>query len=1033
MRMRAPALKCVLLALAWSVVAAPTFAANFYQGVTPASVPWPGGVVPYQFDSGVTPQQQQVYLDGMREWELAANIKFVPYTNQANHVILRFDYNQGTNVYVAGNPATMTIDSLSRAQICHETGHLLGFQHEHVRTNRDSYITIDFSNLQSSGPGEGPGGGGISNLYVIDSNSIAYGAYDFESVMHYGKDLFAANTNVDVIDPQPPYVAHYFYRIGNFCLSPLDRAGAAYLYGPPATPLTNIVTTTADAGLGSLRAAIYYANDHPGTTIRFNISNTDPGYSNGVYTIYMTGELPPLVANGTVIDATTQPGFAGKPVVAVDGSQVLPEAGGSSGVYFYESLCTVRGLAIKSVTGSPVQMLYNFCMSNHVAGCFLSLNADGSNAAPSGYESVNIATGANGNVIGGTNASQRNVISGNSNSYGVTVTGTNTANNIVEGNYIGTDATGTYAVPNLKSGVGIFGGAQNTVIGGTNTGAGNVLSGNTEYGIFVGDPDTTGTVIEGNFIGTDATGNHAVPNTFGGIAVFNGVSGVAIGGTSTGAGNVISGNTTIGVYVLSTSNNVVQGNFVGLNAAGTAAVPNTFAGIYLLGGAQSNLIGGTQPGAGNVVSGNSSEGIYIANTNTGNNLVMGNRIGTDASGANAIPNGFTGVGIWDSAASNEIGGMTAGAGNLISGSGNGVTIGDTNTSGNVVQGNFIGTTTNGLAALGNSGSGVYIRNGASGNRVGGTSAAARNVISGNMSEGVLISDPGTTGNRIQGNDVGVGADGSTPVGNNGQGVVIENGAQGNFIGLDLSGAGAGNIIANNGAEGVIVYNTNTDGDTIRGNAIFNNGRLGINLVGGTEDFYGVTANHVGVVSGPNDLQNYPVITAASVSGGSTAVTGTLNSTANRTFLVDLYRNSVDDPSGHGQGQVYLGAASLTTDGSGNGTFLFSTSGNFAGQFIAATATDGTVGDTSEFGVSVAATNGPALLAFTGPYTRNGSGFAFNVILQTNLPYTIQASTNLGATNSWVVLTNFTAVNSPVPYVDAGATNLVQRFYRVVTP
>lgn len=1031
--MRARTVKWFWLALTWSVAAAPTFAANFYQGVTPASVPWPGGVVPYQFDPSVTAQQRQVYLDGMREWELAAKITFVPYTNQNNYVILRFDYGQGTNTYVAGNPAIMTIDSLSRAQICHETGHLLGFQHEHVRTNRDNYITIDFSNLQSGGSGEGPGGGGISNLYVIDSNSIAYGAYDFESVMHYGKDLFAADTNLDVIDPQPPYVAHYFYRIGNLCLSPLDRAGAAYLYGPPTTSLTNIVSTTADAGPGSLRAAIYYANDHPGTTVRFNIPNTDPGYSNGVYTIYLTGELPPLVANGTVIDATTQSGFAGKPVVAVDGSQVLPEAGGSSGVYFYESLCTLRGLAIKSVTGSPVQMLYNFCTSNHVEGCFLSLAADGTNAGPSGYESVNIAAGANGNVIGGTNASQRNVISGDSNSYGITVTGTNTANNVVEGNYIGTDATGTYAVPNLKSGVGIFGGAKNTVVGGTNAGAGNVLSGNTEYGVFVGDPDTAGTVIEGNFIGTDGTGNNAVPNTFGGIAVFNGVSGVTIGGTSAGARNVISGNTTEGVYILGTSNNVVQGNFVGLNAAGTAAVPNTFAGIYLLGGAQSNLVGGAQPGAGNVVSGNSSEGIYIANTNTGNNLVMGNRIGTDASGANAIPNGFTGVGIWDTAASNEIGGIAAGAGNLISGNGNGVAIGDTNTSGNVVQGNFIGTTMNGLAALGNSGSGVYIRNGASGNLVGGATAAGRNVISGNVSEGVLISDPGTTGSRIQGNDIGLGADGSTPVGNSGQGVVVENGAQGNFIGLDLTGAGVGNIIANNGAEGVIVYNTNTVGDTIRGNAIFNNGRLGINLVGGTEDFYGVTANHIGVASGPNDLQNYPVITAASVTGAGTAVTGTLNSTPNRNFLVDLYRNSVDDPSGHGQGHVYLGAASVTTDGSGNGTFLFSTSGNFAGQFIAATATDGPVGDTSEFSTSVAATNGPALFTFTGPYTRSGSGFAFNVSVETNLPYTIQASTNLAATNGWVVLTNFTAATALVPYLDAGATNLTLRFYRAVSP
>ena len=1031
MRLNWRAVKWHFVVLALSVISRQMPAANFYQGVAPGSVPWPGGVVPYQFDPSVGPQDQTVYLDGMREWELAANIHFVPYTTQSNYVILRFDFNQGTNTYVAGNPAILTIDSLSRAQICHETGHLLGFQHEHVRTDRDSYITIDFSNLQS-GNGEGPGSGGISNLYVIDTNSTAFGAYDFESVMHYSKTLFAANPDIDVIDPLPPYVAHYFNRIGNLCISPLDRAGAAHLYGPPTNALTSIVTNTADVGPGSLRAAIYCANDHPGTTITFNIPTTDPGYSNGVYTIYLTGELPPQVGLGTVVDATTQPGFAGKPIVAIDGSLVLPEAGGSSGIYFYESFCKIRGLIIKGVTGSPVQMLYNFCISNHVEGCYLSLTANGSNGVPNGFESVNIAAGANWNVIGGTNASQRNIISGNSNSYGVTVTGTNTFNNIIEGNYIGLDPTGTFAIPNFKSGVGIFGGPSNTIVGGTNAGAGNVLSGNKEYGVFVGDPTTIGTVIEGNFIGTDATGNNAVPNVASGIAVFNGVTGVTVGGTNAGARNVISGNDTVGVFILGTSNNVVEGNFVGLNAAGTAALPNSLFGIYVLGGAQNNFIGGTQSGAGNVISGNASEGVYIANAGTGNNFVMGNRIGTDPTGTSAISDGFTGVGIWDGATNNQIGGTAPGAGNLISGSDNGVTMGDPGTGGNVVQGNLIGTTPNGLSALGNGNSGVYIRNSSSSNLVGGSTAAARNIISGN-GDGVLISDVGTSGNKIEGNYVGFGVDGLTPVANSAQGVIIQNGAQGNVVGFDLTGAGTPNIIANNGAEGVIVYNANTVGNLIRGNTIFNNGRIGINLVGGTEDGFGVTANHLGVLAGPNDLQNYPVITAASVSNGVTAVTGTLNSTANRTYLVDIYRNAVDDPSGHGQGQVYLGSASLTTDGSGNGRFLFNATGNFAGQYIATTATDGTTEDTSEFSTSVAATNGPALFAFTGPFTRNGSGFAFSVILQPNLPYMIQATTNLGVTNAWVTLTNFTATTTPVSVLDPTATNFSKRFYRVVTP
>ncbi|HEX4265463.1 MAG TPA: M12 family metallopeptidase [Verrucomicrobiae bacterium] len=1229
MKIRRQAVEALFVAAVFCAGLHRASAATFYQGVTPATVPWPGGVVPYQFDPGITPQQEQVYLDGMREWELAANVKFIPRTTESQYVILRFFYQKGTNTYVASDPPVMTIDSLARSQICHETGHLLGFQHEQVRTNRDDYITVNFNNLQS-GDGEGPGTGGISDLYVIDTNSTSFGAYDFESVMHYGRRLFAADPNEDVIAPQPQYVAHYYNRIGNFCISPLDRAGAAYLYGPPSTPLANIVTTTADVGLGSLRAAIYYANDHPGTTIQFNIPTSDAGYSNGVYTIYLTGELPPLATDGTVIDATTQPGFAGKPVVAIDGSQLLPETGGASGMQLFESHCTLRGLAIEKVTFSAVEMLYNFCASNHVEGCFLGLAPDGTNSAPNGFQGVNIAGGAHGNVIGGTNASQRNVLSGNVFSYGITITEPNSDNNVVMGNYLGLDASGALTVSNGYSGIGIWGGARNTIVGGTNAGAGNVISANGEYGIFIGDAGTTGTVVQGNFIGTDASGNQAIPNIYGGIAVFDGANDVIIGGANAGARNVISGNGTVGVYLLGNdaSNNVVQGNFVGLNAAGTAAVPNSFAGIYALGGAHDNLIGGTNAGEGNIVSGNFSEGIYIADPGTSNNFVLGNRIGTDVSGANSVPNGFTGVGIWNGALNNLVGGTNVGAGNLISGNdGNGVSIGDPNTRGNLVRGNLIGTTPDGLSPLSNFSSGVFIVNGASGNIVGGstpaarnliscnggngvlisdpgtsgnevlgnylgvningagslpngqsgvsiqsgafanvigtpdpatrniisgnvgdgifisdagtssnliqgnfigtdiggvtavsnliegvvilsapgnqiggtatgagnviaanqfhgiyisgagaagnlvqgnnigvgadgltrlgngvegivmlngaasnliggTSPAARNILSGNGTRGVWISDPGTIGNVVQGNYIGVGADGVTAVSNLFEGVVIVNGAQGNVIGFDVSGVGAGNLIANNGLEGVAIYDSGSTSNTIRGNALFNNTRLGINLAGGTEDAFGVTANDLqDSDTGPNNLQNFPIITNASVSGGSTTVAGTLNSTPNRAFLIDVYRNPAADPSGHGEGQVYLGSASLTTDSSGNGNFSFNTGGSFANQLIAATATDTTTGDTSEFSASVTATNATVTATSTivGPLARTNGVFGFNIALQPNASYRIQATTNLSASNSWVELTNFTPTISPVPFADHSALNFVRRFYRVVSP
>lgn len=1197
--------------------------------------------MPYVFATNITMAEQAVYLAGMREWELAANIHFVPHTTQSNYVLLQFDYMQGTNTYVASVPTVMTIDVLSRAQICHETGHLLGFQHEHVRTDRNSDITVNFSNLMTSGATNGSGeGSGVTALYTIDANSTLHGVYDFESVMHYSRTLFSINpATLDVLVPNAPYFAEYYYRIGNLALSPGDRSGATYLYGPPTTPISNVVTNTADVGLGSLRAAIYYANDHPGTTISFNIPTNDPGYSNGFYTIYTSGELPPLVANGTVIDATTQPGYVNHPVIAIDGSQLIQQVTYTydffvSGLHIYAANCTVNGLAINNFPFVGINVEYALAVSNHIEGCYIGIAPNGTNAAGNSYQGISIDTGASHTTIGGTNASQRNVISGNTQygiliigtngEYGSSVIGSNVNNNTIIGNYIGLNAAGNSAVGNILSGIGIWGGSSSNIIGGTIAGSRNVISGNTQYGVFVGDSNTVGTVFQGDYVGTDATGSVGIQNGYGGIGIFNGANHVTVGGTNAGAGNVLSGNGNAGLWLagFGVTNNVVQGNYIGLNAAGTGAVSNTVAGVYVVGGSSSNLIGGTAAGAGNVLSGNFTYGLYLSDPGTMSNLVQGNFIGTGPQGTNAIPNGYIGVRIWSNAVYNTIGGTTTtarniisgnantglemedfgtsfnviqgnyigvardgitalpnaqlgvyllagpqsntiggtinGAGNLISGNGgNGIQLFGAGVSFNLIQGNYIGVASNGTSALPNAGIGIYVAGassntiggtiagagnlisanvgdgvqiydasyhlvqgnlvgtdktglhalgnggsavsafgGATFNTIGGNSAAARNVLSGStnydgvylaaasnnvvqgnyigtdvsglialangafgygltlfggcqgneiagnviaasVNQGIFIADPGTTGNLIQGNDIGIGSDGATALGNGQQGIYIDNGASGNVIGLGLTGSGSGNIIAHNTYEGIILYNTNTTGNTIRGNDIFSNGDLGINLVGGTEIGYGVTANHVGgAVPGPNDLQNYPVITAASATTNLTAISGTLNSTANRSFLIDVYRNASPDPSGNGEGQIYVGSTTLTTAGNGNGSFTLVANSSYIGQYFSVTATDATTGDTSEFSSDVMATNGPIPLLFTGPYLFNSNGFSFTLALHSNQNYTIQTATNL-ATNpvAWITLSNFVATNSLMEFTDRSATNhnIRERFYRAVTP
>jgi hypothetical protein len=1066
---------------------------NFYADTSPTNVPWSNGIVPYEFTNTLSAAQQQTYLDGLREWELAANVKFVPHTNQTRWIL--FTYNTNFLDFVSGgsyNPQVVTVSSLSRAQVCHEMGHSFGFTHENIRPDQTSYLTILTNNIN-----EEP-----TNIFwfTIDPTSVTNGNYDFESVMHLGWDF--ASTNPGVLatqQPRPPYFPRYQFRMGNFCLSPGDRAALQYLYGPPAVPLANIVTTTADVGFGSLRAALYYVTDHPGSVVQFNIPTNDPGYSNGVFNIHLTGHLPPLVSNGMVIDGSTQPGFTGKPLIVVDGSQIIPESFTSnSGLLIYASSNQVKNISFQGFNWNGLTLEYADATNNTIAGCWLGLDYTGSNAASNAYQGILFALGASHNIVGGTNALARNIISGNG-QYGLWMSDTNTTGNVILGNYIGTDASGSFAVPNALGGIGIFyngvghviggtnaaagnvisgnggtgiwlagtnvnnvivqgnyiglnaagtagipnisdgvnvvGGATGNTIGGTGAGTRNVISGNQAYGIYISDPGTSNNFVLGNYIGTDITGTNALGNGNIGIGILTNTSGNTIGGTTAGAGNLLSGNTNYGIAMIGVSGNVIQGNYIGTDVSGKTALANgnQTNGIGLWNGSANNLIGGTGPGAGNLISGNQAYGIYISDPGTSNNFVLGNFIGTDVTGTNAIGDGGFGIGIWSSANGNFIGGTTPGAGNLISGNPGfsyGIAMGGVN--GTVVQGNFVGTDFAGKKALANGFAGVGIYGASLGNLIGGTTAAAANLISGNGSYGVFISDPGTSGNFVQGNFIGTDVTGTNALGNGtasfyGANVELQSGASGNFIGG--TSAGARNVIAFSSVKGVLLFDATTTNDAIRGNSIFGNTNLGIDLGN-----VGVTLNHTGFLAGPNDLQNYPVITNAYGYAASTIVSGTLNSLTNQAYFIDVYRNLNADPSGYGQGQFYVGTVSVTTDGSGNAGFsLTNNTANYSGQYFTATATS-SGGDTSEFGADMLAINVPAPSAqFTGPFQSRTNGFAFGLTLQTNFNYRIQAATNLAAPIVWTDLTNFLATNSLFPFTDRTATNYRVRFYRVISP
>jgi hypothetical protein len=290
---------------------------------------------------------------------------------------------------------------------------------------------------------------------------------------------------------------------------------------------------------------------------------------------------------------------------------------------------------------------------------------------------------------------------------------------------------------------------------------------------------------------------------------------------------------------------------------------------------------------------------------------------------------------------------------------------------NVVAGNYLGTDATGMVDRGAGDSGAMLSGGASGNRIGGTTAADENVISGNNYAGVAITGSGTDNNLVQGNLIGTAADGSSALGNSSFGVVIWNAPRGNQIGG--AATGAGNVIACN-SRGVIVdaNPTNSVNNSILGNRIFGNAALGIDLYPA-----GVRSNDSGDGdTGPNNYQNYPVLSSVRTAGTQIEVTGTLNSAASTSFRIEFFASATGDASGYGEAERYLGFVNVTTNSAGNASFNTLLTATVAvGESITATATRANTGftsfyDTSEFALNRAATtlNSAPVNTLPGPVT-----------------------------------------------------------------
>ena len=730
---------------------------------------------------------------------------------------------------------------------------------------------------------------------------------------------------------------------------------------------TFTVTNTLDTGAGSLREAINNANANGAglDTINFNIAGT------GIHTINLGSALS--VQGAVTIDATTDNSFAAngnRPAIVLNGGGMVQD-----GIQLYtnSSGSTIRGFVIQNFTQDGIDI--SGSNNNTIVGNWIGLNAAGTGAAGN-QQGVNLWN-SNNNIIGGGTAADRNVISGNT-GPGISINtnnGTSTGNQI-RGNYIGTDSTGTNAVGNSNQGVYLN--AANNTIGGTVSGYGNVISGTLNWSGIGLDTNASGTLIAGNRIGTNAAGTAALANNGGGISVLSANN--TIGGITAEARNVISGNNSRGVYIAgaAATGNVVVGNYIGTDISGTldldgTAQVNGKSGVVIDGGATNNRIGTNADGINdaaerNVISGNNWFGVEMIGTAaTSGNVVQGNHIGTNATGLAALGNSNGGVSFWGGS-NNTLGSGLSGAGNVISGNGTGVLLANA-ASGNKVQGNLIGLGADGSTLVGNAGVGVYFYNGGNtsattGNIIGtnadgSNDAAERNVISGNY-RGIALEDAEATGNVVAGNYIGTDASGTLNRGNTSDGVYILDGANANRVGGTQ--AAQANTIAFNGRDGIRVEGTASTGNVFLRNAIHSNTGLGINLVGGSEDAYGVTANDASDAdNGPNNLLNSVTFQQAVTNSSTLYLSGTFSGAPNTYYRIDIFTNSSAEPSGTGEGRAYIGSVNGPVDASGtlSGTYSF-TAAVPVGAYISATttrtdATYTTFYETSEFSNHVVAT------------------------------------------------------------------------------
>jgi hypothetical protein len=538
--------------------------------------------------------------------------------------------------------------------------------------------------------------------------------------------------------------------------------------------------------------------------------------------------------------------------VLVDGAPKTNIGGAAPNAANVISDNTANGVEVKGGTAAKTIIAKNI----------IGLGGDGL-AKRGNHANGVVIDGAAKTRVGGPLAGLGNVISANA-LNGVLIQGAGVKGTLVVGNLVGLDGAGAVGRGNQLDGV-VLDNVSGVVVGGARPTEQNVIADHViGAGVTIDDGDSN--KVLGNFIGTDKTGKVGIGN-FDGVVLKNGTFNNDIGGTNRGEGNLIAANGAgAGVFITdaNTMLNEVAGNVIGLDAAGLKLANGR--GVLIALGASENIIGGRRAGAGNLIGGNTNDGVLVTGAGTDENEVFGNIIGTDRLGTPGLGNGGDGVEIAAGAKMNVIGGRRAGERNTISANGgDGVAI-TGNSSANEILGNMIGAAA-GVNGLGNV-NGVSIT-ASPGNFIGGRAGGEGNVITGNGSDGVVITGAASTNNRIDTNlisgntangvQIAAGANANNVVGNrigtnaggnaaqaNNNGVVII-GANGNFIGG--AAAGDANVISGNATVGVAIAG-GAAGNTVDGNLIGTdatgkggvpNGDAGVSIINAPSNVIGLPA------------------------------------------------------------------------------------------------------------------------------------------------------------------------------------------------